>query len=439
MAAYPERLIAGWKGNFIDAFDKLASNFLSSEKEKPIDLKSLKRVLFIRLDNIGDLLMAIPAIEILAQSLPNAEIDLMCRPSAGEIVQGNPHISQIIPYHPRFLGGRGKKSGYVYGLSLMKKGKYSAIFLPRGDFREIGLAFLAKAPIRIGIPDRGGGPLLTHSVKLDKKAHDILKNCHILGPLGLWHESKPQEILNKKTVYISDEEYIFAAKLLEKLDIKSKKSLNFLQEKENTRETLEEDSKEKNCENPINSSNIKPLIILHTGAASQEKRWPLEKFLNLGQKLADLGYKILILRGPEDKEYSVKIRENANIIVPEGLFPLRVLGAFLGLADCLVVNDSAPMHIGIGQNTPTVAIFGPTNSNLTGPISLICPHISKHLPRDKHIESTNHCVITANVPCGPCWYPGTPFDCPHGLRCLKEIQVETVINHIEKITAFSGL
>ena len=57
-----------------------------------------KRILIVRTDRIGDVILSTPVIKNLRNSFPDAYIAFMCRPYTKEIVEGNPYLDEVIEY-----------------------------------------------------------------------------------------------------------------------------------------------------------------------------------------------------------------------------------------------------------------------------------------------------------------------------------------------------
>ncbi len=113
-----------------------------------------------------------------------------------------------------------------------------------------------------------------------------------------------------------------------------------------------------------------PLIAFAPRSRWPAKDWPLDHFIELGQRfIAEKNAKIWILGGPDDQEIGERCRqalgEGAENLC--GAHPLLALGPLLKEVDCLVSNDSGPMHFAAAVGTPLVALFGPTDPALTGP------------------------------------------------------------------------
>ncbi len=100
------------------------------------------------------------------------------------------------------------------------------------------------------------------------------------------------------------------------------------------------------------------------------KDWPAEKFVELARSLmGQHELEVYILGGPAERELGERmIREiGGGAFNLCGEHPMLALGGILRQMDCLVCNDSGPMHMGAAVGTPLVALFGPTDPEKTGP------------------------------------------------------------------------
>lgn len=98
-----------------------------------------------------------------------------------------------------------------------------------------------------------------------------------------------------------------------------------------------------------------PLVILHPFASSPTKRWPLELFQALAEKLSS-EFTVRWCRGPEETLEGAFFVEN-----------LYELGATLASATVYVGNDSGISHLAAAVGTPVAALFGPTDSAIWAP------------------------------------------------------------------------
>ena len=95
---------------------------------------------------------------------------------------------------------------------------------------------------------------------------------------------------------------------------------------------------------------------------------------------------------------------------------IKVTAAALELADLFIGNDAGPMHLAAAVGTPTVAIFGLSNSDAWGPYT-------------GDIPGARAIVVKLDLPCMPCFYSGHELGTPEGCAtrdCLAMLGVDPV-------------
>jgi len=154
------------------------------------------------------------------------------------------------------------------------------------------------------------------------------------------------------------------------------------------------------------------------GAGQAFKCWMPEKFAAIGDKLAERGYRIVLIGDKKDKKIleSVKgkMKENALIPLTEkeifGTEPLYSAG-LLKLCKGAIGNDCGGIHLASLVGTPVVAIYGPTSPVKFGPLG------------------KDNVVLYKNYPCSPC----KKKDCLFNRECLAVISEKEVEDAVAKI------
>ncbi len=111
-----------------------------------------------------------------------------------------------------------------------------------------------------------------------------------------------------------------------------------------------------------------PLIALHPGAGSAAKRWPLEKFVALAHDLSTRGT-LLIVEGPAEPGAGQQVagEVKSGTCLASCLEP-RLLAAVLSHCRLFVGNDSGVAHLAAAVGSPCVLVFGPTPAEHWAPI-----------------------------------------------------------------------
>jgi lipopolysaccharide heptosyltransferase II len=160
------------------------------------------------------------------------------------------------------------------------------------------------------------------------------------------------------------------------------------------------------------SRGFKRLVALNPGGNWGPKRWPEERFVELGNMLAarypDVG--IVVTGAQKDKRAADSI---VSAIGPERGFSmagdtdLRSLAALFRMCSLVVSADSGPMHLASAVGVPVAGIFGPTSSGLTGP------------------RGRGRIVIVQGDAQG-CAVPCYEKDCGKGYGCMNGVSAERV-------------
>ena len=167
-----------------------------------------------------------------------------------------------------------------------------------------------------------------------------------------------------------------------------------------------------------NTAAGKPLILLGLNPGAEygpAKRWPAQSFAAVTHEVSRRMPNCLWLAfgGAGDRALCGDLAEltGDRVINLAGQTSLRELMALLKLCRVVLTNDSGPMHIAAALGTPVVVPFGSTSPELTGP----------GLPGDP-----SHQLLTAAVPCSPCFRRTCPID----FRCMTGIGPERVVEAV---------
>ena len=346
------------------------------------------KILVLALSGIGDALMFTPALKLLRQSLPSAQIDaLVMFNGTKEIYETNPNFNKVI--HFDFLKeGAANSLKFVLGL----RNKYDAtINVYPSNRKEYNLiSFLIGAKKRVGVEylrmnSQNLGWLNNVTVLENDKTHNAQTNIKLVEKLVSKKFDKEPEM----QISLSDDDKTFAESFLKGKNI------------------LEKDF----------------VVGFHPGCATLKnhikRRWEPEKFAELGKKLIkEKNAKLFLFGGPEEEELKSSINktidsENSYVIKTEKF--LQSI-AIMKRCDVFVTNDSALMHVASALGLKVIAIIGPTN-----------PHYI-------HPWKTEHKIVSLNLDCAPCFfYSPKPLTCSRTdvqFKCIKELEIDMVWNNI---------
>jgi lipopolysaccharide heptosyltransferase II len=164
----------------------------------------------------------------------------------------------------------------------------------------------------------------------------------------------------------------------------------------------------------------RPFIALAPGAAHATKRWPLEHWHGLVQRIQAAGFDVVLVGGSGDVAVGNALAANAGngVANAAGQFGLQGTGAVLQRARTVVSGDTGIMHMATAVETPVVALFGPT----VRPFGFF--------PYSRRAE-----VVELALPCRPCSSKGSSR-CPLGHhRCLGDMGPDLVFEAVRRSVA----
>ncbi len=391
------------------------------------------RILVVKLATIGDLLLATPSLRALRETYPQARIDLLVTPASAGLLDDWAVIDRVIVLdkylfdYPQQLLKNTRNLLRLRPLwHNLRDGDYDAVLLLHhltlffGRLKHQLLMRATGAKWRIGL-DNGHGWFLNVRVKDDGfgAMHEADYNLAVAKAAGATINDK------RLTVPINEEEHQLARHLLYETDLEGDFYLAGLAPariEQNTGTGLAPTRQQASAriEHPLIK---RPIIAMHPGSGgySTARRWAPERFAQLADTLFyDTGGQLILVGGPEEAELHQQIIEFMQSEMPARSFAgkgnIRVAAAILEQADLFIGNDSGLMHLATAVGTPTVAIFGLTNSDAWGPYT-------GGLPAQQAV------VVKMDLPCMPCFYRGHDLGTPEGCMtrdCLALLGIDHV-------------
>jgi len=129
-----------------------------------------------------------------------------------------------------------------------------------------------------------------------------------------------------------------------------------------------------------------PFVAIHPGATDGRRRWPAERFSQVGDELARRGLRVVMIGGQEESPLTRAVLDSMQMPAVDlsGRLSLSGLAGLLARADLVVANDSGPVHLAAAVGTRTVGVYWCGNLLNGGPLTparhraptswrLICP------------------------------------------------------------------
>ena len=287
------------------------------------------RILVVGVSWLGDCVMTLPAIRRLRQRLPGAHIAVLSKPSVAAVWSLFKEVDETLVME------RGVK-GTLWTVRAVRKGRFDFAYVLPKSFRSALIPFLAGIRGRKGLRGHSRDWMLSESMALPPESA-MEHQCH--------------EYL--RLIGVEDHATLF---------------LPFVQV------SLEDKDEARRLAGGLESES--PLVGLFPGAAyGPAKRWPPERFAEVGRRLRDShGARVIVLGSATDAAECARVAEllggqTLNLCAKT---PLRQLAGVLSLCRVVISNDSGGMHLAAALGVPVVAIFGITDPVRTGPIGDSC-------------------------------------------------------------------
>lgn len=317
----------------------------------------MRRILAICTSHIGGVLLMTPALELLRQFFPQAEISVLVRRGTEAVLENNPFVKAIYTdgeitsnqhMHKSRKSSLGKRLSQVpRGLRLIRKLRQEHFDLAidfNGSDRAAILSFCSGARQRVGYKPTGGflgkSRLFTQVYpEMPQPKHRVFEMAELVFQLaaGCSKPASPRPEVGGLVLKPSAE------------------NLNWAESQWNQQ-----------------ANGAGPRVLLHPTSRVAYKCWASQKWADvIGRLQKRFAARVMVTSSPDEKE--VKMAEEILKLCPErpaskpGGISLGQLAALIESANLFMGVDSAPMHIAAAVRTPVVAVFGPSNDVVWGP------------------------------------------------------------------------
>ncbi|MFH1441206.1 MAG: lipopolysaccharide heptosyltransferase II [Candidatus Omnitrophota bacterium] len=363
-----------------DVLDAVKKILIANYRLPVTGCQIFKRILIVRTDKIGDVILSTPVIKAMRDNCPDAYIAMMVSPYTREIVEGSPYLDKVIIYDKDGLHkGWGSSCRFIRDL---KEYKFDAALILHPTNRVHLISYFAAIPRRIGY-DRKLSFLLTDKIKHVKQ-------------LGQRHEMD------------------YTLDLVRYLGIEPGDKKLFMPIKEESEEAARK---------ILNSEGVAltdKILGIHPAASCLSKVWPAVRFSEAADKLVEkYGFKVLIFSGYKDLKLAETVACNMKqkAVNLAGKVTVSQLASLLKRCNLFISNDSGPVHIASAVGTPVISIFGRNQDGLSpkrwGPLGL----------KDRILHKQTGCIECL------------AHNCSKEFACLKAISVEDVLKIAEEILA----
>ena len=378
-------------------------------REASLPVSPAPRILLVRPDHLGDMVLTTPVLDALKRSVPDAHITMMVGPWSSEIVARHSAIDRLLVFpFPGFR--RASQNPFAPYLLLvsaarqLRRGRYDLAINLRPDFWwGAALLYLAGIPRRVGYALSPGSVFLSQALPLRSPELVSISSLRLTGAglqaLGYTPLAEPYRPDRYPAVFQPREE-----------------------EQRQVAERLRSACIDEQT----------PVVVIHAGTGAAVKLWRNEAWARCADAVAKLFPARLtnavpariILTGSKSERSMLEEFASGMAEPPLLLTDLTVgqLAALLKRASLVLGVDNGPLHLAVSQGTPTIAIFGPTDPRIFGPWGDPERHIV--------IASTHKCASCPFIPCGRLDFP--PEELPLH-PCTRLVTEDAVLAAVERL------
>jgi heptosyltransferase-1 len=329
-----------------------------------------QNILILKPSSLGDVVHTLPVAAALRHAFPAATLTWLIKRQWAEVLDSNPYLDRVLAVDFSL-------AGWPAIIRAVRDSHFDIVLDLQGLFRSAFLAWISKAPVRVGFENgrEGSRWFYTHRVSV-----------------------------GTGTMHAVDRYLLLAREITG--DRGETAKLNF--------PMPSNAATEGRISSLLRSEDVSPdtpLVALNPGARWATKRAPSRLFAEVADRLQESGFRVMLLGDgtPGDPAAAVVDTMRSRPINLVGRTTISDLIEVLRRVRLLVTNDSGPMHLAAAMGVPLIALFGPTDPARTGPYG------------------AGHTILTSPVACRPCLSRRCAN--PNHLECLTSISATEVIRH----------
>ncbi|GCE13479.1 glycosyltransferase family 9 protein [Tengunoibacter tsumagoiensis] len=369
------------------------------------------RILLLRPDHLGDLVLTTPVLSALRTALPEAHLTMMVGPWSSEIVERHPALDELLTFpFPGFQRApQGALAPYRQlwqAARQLRQGGYDLAINLRPDFWwGAALIYLAGIPQRIGYALQPGAPFLTEALSFPHAEHATRSNLRLasaaIQALGAPALPTPYSAASYPLYFRpTSDEHKWVEDYLQQIGI--------------TPEGI--------------------VVVIHAGTGGAVKLWRTDGWATLADQLArgelSLPAASLIFTGsPKELPLLEEIAQQMQTSSPIILTTLTVgqLAALLGRAQLVLGVDNGPLHLAVSQDTPSMRMYGPTDDHIFGPWGDTLRHVV--------LNATQKCADCPSIPCGRLDFTSNELATHPCVRLITEQRVAHAVKSLVQLAS----
>ena len=317
-----------WRHRFV--YPVLRFIIRNPQIDKPIDILSVKKLLILRYDRIGDMIITTPIFRNLKQMNPNLKIGVFANKINAEIIRNNPYVDVIYIKHTNWL-------------LLIRE-----ILKVKSENYDVVINFIFNRTTTCGIL---ANIVCPSGIKVGEgfEKHKFYYNRLLKLPRSSGHMVETLSLFIRETFGMSIDSDMLSFEIFVDDHTKSKIQ-NYLQQ------------------NALRSrynmnQALPPYIVFNLSATDGERRISAEQAFEIGKHLAShKEHRTILLLAPNDQNMiqvtKRLVKTTECLIFPEqGTASLLEIAALLGHAIAVITPDTSIIHFASAAKTPVVGFY----------------------------------------------------------------------------------
>ena len=327
--------------------------------------RDIRRLLAVRLDNVGDIVLLGPALRAL-KAARDTHVTLLCSRAGARAAELLPWVDEILEARASWQDVSGSLAQDTTGdrelIARLRRGHFDAALVftsfTQSSHPPAYACYLAEIPVRAAHSSLFAGAVLTHPAAPPAiEMHQAERNLHLLSALGIPAED------TRLAVRIPPPAAAEAATALRALGIRD------------------------------------GFALVAPGAGCDARRYPPAAFARAVSLLAEEGRQVVVAGSERERELVAEVARagGPRAVALAGETSVAALASVIERASVAIANDSAALHLADAVGTPVVSPFSGTDL------------VSQWTPR-----SVPSAILTRETECSPCY----AYECPRGKECL---------------------
>jgi len=332
------------------------------------------RVVIVQTAFLGDVILTLPLCAAVKKRFPHSHIIMVTTPAASDLVRGLSITDDVVAFDKRNVH---KSIGQQHQLAAsLTSAEPTTVLVPHKSLRTALFVRSLRADRVVTYDDAATRWFASDVVPYPQHLHDTQRHLELLRPLIMQGEKIPS-VESLLPIALAD---------TSRVDL------------------------------PWDASSSAPRIVLAPATVWPTKQWPVDRMRKLAGALVHEGMQVCVIG---DSSVAGMLADVEGVQDLCGRTTLSEAAAVIATADCVVANDSAPVHLASLQNVGVAAIFGPTVPEFGfGPLG-----------------NRARVVQLADLECRPCSAHGGAR-CPLGTHaCMTGISVDAVFETLQSILA----